>query len=233
MTLSTNSIDFCRCRNLKTLGLPSRIDYNTIPKIICKWKNLESLTLHNISKLHEILTQISIHCNNFVALCVMRSEINKQEALAIVELLPNLKSLSLTYDYIARESLLIILKGCRELVEIDVRGNYGFEVDDEMFKLASHINDFKYENSLVLDAEEIFSTFILGYGSSSSSNSDGFSQGPNSIPGAISGFKDRALEAMEIILWLINFQVLGWVPGSKNYISENSIPKTGHVECRE
>ncbi|KAM7485780.1 hypothetical protein LguiA_001789 [Lonicera macranthoides] len=132
-----------KCRNLKTLGLPSRIDYNTIPKIICKWKNLESLTLHNISKLHEILTQISIHCNNFVALCVMRSEINKQEALAIVELLPNLKSLSLTYDYIAHESLLIILKGCRELVEIDVRGNYGFEVDDEMLKLASHINDFK------------------------------------------------------------------------------------------
>ncbi|KAM7485785.1 hypothetical protein LguiA_001794 [Lonicera macranthoides] len=119
MTLSTNSIDFCRCPNLKTLGLPSHIDYNTISENHLQVEELGGLNtperFYNVSN--------------------PRSD--------------------------------------QELEEIDVKSSYGFEVDDEILKLASHINDFKYENSLVLDGEEIFSTFIIGYESSSSSNSDG------------------------------------------------------------
>lgn len=42
---------------------------------------------------------------------------------------------------------MVILQGCKELVRLGFRECVGFEVDDEILKLASHIRTFEYECS--------------------------------------------------------------------------------------
>lgn len=70
------------------------------------------------------------------------------EALAIVKLVPNIKHLSLRQADIERDNLVTILQGCKELVALDVSDCRGFdEGDDEIYKLASHITNFRCEGS--------------------------------------------------------------------------------------
>ncbi|XP_059650686.1 F-box/LRR-repeat protein At3g48880-like [Cornus florida] len=70
--------------------------------------------------------------------------IEKDESLLIVTLLPNIKCLDLRQTYLNREALVRILKCCRNLVYFDVRDCEGFEGDEEILKLASHIPNFIY-----------------------------------------------------------------------------------------
>ncbi|KAA8548423.1 hypothetical protein F0562_000107 [Nyssa sinensis] len=142
------------CTALKHLALPSSLiprQYFTIPNLVCKMKNLEMLTLEDSSNLQETLTPVSLHCKNLVGLDFTPGfalvHILEDEASAIVTLLPNIKHLGLRHTFLQRKFLVMILQGCKELVHLDVRNSIGFNVDDEILKLTSHIRTFMYEGS--------------------------------------------------------------------------------------
>ncbi|KAJ9701178.1 hypothetical protein PVL29_006498 [Vitis rotundifolia] len=137
------------CPALKVLELPNDLlkrESSIIPELISKWRNLEQLRLERPSNLEEILHQISCHCKNFFGLSVIDSEIWENEVSAIVSL-PNIKYLILRGTFIERKSLVMILQGCNKLELLDIRDCIGFEGDDELLNLASHINSFKLGSS--------------------------------------------------------------------------------------
>lgn len=113
-------------------------------------KHLESQTLRCfITK--EIISRISIHCKNFRRLHI-KSGICEIASSAIVNLLPNIKYLSLRSAYVFRDDLIILLQGCKELEVLDARDCVGFdEGDDEVLKLASRIASFSCEGSKISD----------------------------------------------------------------------------------
>ena len=122
-----------------------------IPKI-SKWKSLEMMRLgkFHIGEFHmkSVLPQIGLHCNNFIWLSAPYAGIEKDEASAIVALLPRLKYLDLHYSFFEKEALVMILQGCKQLVHLDVRECFGFCDDDaEILELASHIPVFMCEGS--------------------------------------------------------------------------------------
>lgn len=135
------------CPNLKDLSSPNML--TTIhPGLIQKWKHLESLTLGcYITK--DIISQLSIHCKNLRRLHI-KSGIGETASSAIVNLLPNIKYLSLRSAYVFRDHLIILLQGCKELEVLDARDCGGFdEGDDEVLKLASRITSFSGEGSKI------------------------------------------------------------------------------------
>lgn len=137
------------CPALKVLELPSDLlkrESSIIPELISKWRNLEQLRLERPPNLEEILHQISCHCKNFFGLSVIDSEVWENEVSAIVSL-PNIKYLILRGTFIERKSLVMILQGCNKLELLDIRDCIGFEGDDELLNLASHINAFKLGGS--------------------------------------------------------------------------------------
>ncbi|XP_059630059.1 F-box/LRR-repeat protein At3g48880-like [Cornus florida] len=143
------------CPALKYLELPFLLweENSILPSLISKWKNLQTLSLQSsYINIKAILTQVSLHCKNFVDLRTSsRCYIGEHESLVIGTLLPNIKYLDLRETYLNRENLVRILKGCKKLVHLDVRHCKGFEGDDEILKLASHIPTFMYEGSRVLE----------------------------------------------------------------------------------
>ncbi|XP_059630098.1 F-box/LRR-repeat protein At3g48880-like [Cornus florida] len=146
------------CPGLKFLTLPS-ISWEGItpclPRAIGKWKNLETLRLRGTADMEPILTQVSLHCKNFVDLGFLKGDIDEDESVFIVDLLPNIKYLDLRKTCVEREALLRILKGCKKLVHLDVSYCQGFEVDDEILNLASRIPTFMYEGAMVPDEEDL------------------------------------------------------------------------------
>ena len=121
-----------------------------IPKFISKWKSLEMMRM---GKLHmeEVLPQIGLHCHNFIWLSAPYTYIGKDEASAIVTSLPKLKYLDLHNASFEKETLVMILKGCKKLVHLDIRNCWGFHgVDAEILELASHIPTFMYEGPIIL-----------------------------------------------------------------------------------
>ncbi|KAA8545072.1 hypothetical protein F0562_019829 [Nyssa sinensis] len=167
------------CPALKYLVLPIDVilfdEKFPIVSLIRKWRNLEVLGLESVICLEEILTQINLHCNNFVGLDVTttarfgkdkaytwfhvgRVPILKQHASAVVTLLPNIKHLILRHAILERENLVMILQGCKQLEYFDARHCLGFEADDdEILKLASHIKTFMFEGSSVKEQDTLFS----------------------------------------------------------------------------
>lgn len=145
------------CPALKALYLP----YNqcskyflVIPELISKWKNLELLRLGSLYNMEKVLEEISLHCKEFCALYAIRVDIGRDAASAIVTFLPNIKYLHMQGANIDRESLEIILQGCKELVHLDGRDCVGYECDDQLLKLASHITNFQHEGSRLFDDED-------------------------------------------------------------------------------
>lgn len=116
------------CKNLETLSLESSCHHFRLQKYNC----------------FLILVQISIHCKNFVDLCVSNARVCKFETLPIASMLPRIKYLSFRKCDIDQENLIVLLLGCKELVVLDMRDCVGFKVDDEISKLASHISKFIY-----------------------------------------------------------------------------------------
>ncbi|CAL5442111.1 unnamed protein product [Camellia sinensis] len=119
-------------------------------------QNLEYLTLcASCFQLQEIIYQISIHCNNFVGLGVPNAYIGKSDASAIATLLPNIKESDLRCANIEKESLVMILNGCKELECVNVSDCEGFDKGDiDTLKLASHIRTFKPEGSMLFDSDD-------------------------------------------------------------------------------
>ena len=136
-----------RCPALKALYFPPAIWDNSsfvLPKLIRKWKNLELLKLGNSINMVKILEGISLHCKNFCRLDIdSTAYIGRRAAAAIPTLLPNIKYLNLRRANISRMSLKRILRGCKKLVHLDVRDSVGFECDDKLLKLGSHISNFQ------------------------------------------------------------------------------------------
>ncbi|KAI5349812.1 PREDICTED: F-box/LRR-repeat [Prunus dulcis] len=131
------------CPRLKALYVDKMI-----PELIGKWKDLEELFLASSIGIEKTLSEIGIHCKNFWRLHVGNAYICNTETLAIVKLVPNIKHLSLRQADIERDNLVTILQGCKELVALDVSDCRGFdEGDDEIYKLASHITNFRCEGS--------------------------------------------------------------------------------------
>ncbi|CAL5436916.1 unnamed protein product [Camellia sinensis] len=117
--------------------------------------SLPNRSLTDEALIYEIIYQISIHCNNFVGLGVPNTYIGKSDASAIATLLPNIKELDLRVANIEKESLVMILKGCKELEYVDVSDCEGFnERDIDILKLASHIRTFKPEGSMLFDSDD-------------------------------------------------------------------------------
>ncbi|PIA38912.1 hypothetical protein AQUCO_02700244v1 [Aquilegia coerulea] len=150
-----------RCPALKTLSLPEwkhfvrrgeclqRENDKCLLKMISKLHNLESLMTLNIvsPNLTMVLNQLHIHCPNLVTLG-FQDVISDDIASAIVTLFPNIKNLVLRGSSIWRESLILILSGCRKLELLDVSGCIGFDANDaEILKMASHIKTFKSEGA--------------------------------------------------------------------------------------
>ena len=151
-----------RSPTLKTLDLDAVLLFKQstiIPKLISKWKNLEMLTLGSRRNMVEILSQISLHCNNFIKLFAPGIYVGKDEVTAMITLLPNLKYLDLKGSTIEQKNLVMILQGCKELQLLDVRDCIGFwEGNAEILELASHIPKFMCEGSIY----EEYDTYIDG-----------------------------------------------------------------------
>ncbi|WOK99537.1 F-box/LRR-repeat protein [Canna indica] len=103
------------------------------------------------SSFSEMVRQISLNCKNFSGLR-MAGSVEAEDVSAIVTCLPMIKHLSLSKSYLAKEQLLGILNGCRELESVSVRDCIGFEADDEeILRKASGIKAFECEGSKLLD----------------------------------------------------------------------------------
>ncbi|KAF5935704.1 hypothetical protein HYC85_026833 [Camellia sinensis] len=133
-----------------------------MPNLMSKWKNLAILRLVGTFQMQEILAQINIHCKNFIGLGILGAYIEQGQASTIVTLLPNIKQLILRHASHEKENLVMILQGCKELKYFDVRDCIGFdEGDDEILKLASHIQTFKPEGSMLYDYYYDYSPILI------------------------------------------------------------------------
>ncbi|XP_050383538.1 F-box/LRR-repeat protein At3g48880-like [Argentina anserina] len=151
---------------------------HVVSELIGKWKHLEHLTLGGncgeivkqyggsgeyLSKyfegllafneftnenLHRIVVQLGVHCKRFMSLHVFETVVGEAEASAIVTMLPGLMDLTLGHCWIERDTLVMILKGCKKVGAFNLWYCEGFEgCDEEMLKLASHIRDFWYNGA--------------------------------------------------------------------------------------
>ncbi|CAL2224701.1 unnamed protein product [Prunus armeniaca] len=149
MKSHTSSLGICPC--LKSSSVAEELLYETrciFPELICKWKNLEELSLGGSYNLVKIIEQISIHCKNFCALTLFES-LGRDAAMSIVNLLPNINNLILMNSQICRDDFVVILQGCKHPVLLDAKKCKGFnESDEEILKLASRISNFRCEGSI-------------------------------------------------------------------------------------
>ncbi|XP_042507804.1 F-box/LRR-repeat protein At3g48880-like [Macadamia integrifolia] len=149
------------CPALKFLGMPFDLVQahgELIPTLVSKWKDLQQLHLGSTRVcFKEILTEISSNCENFNGLSVS-GYVGNEEASAITNLLPKIKYLWLRRNTtVPRESLQMILEGCKDLVLLDARNCFGFQAEDEeILKMASHIKTFMVEGSCLEDEDDYY-----------------------------------------------------------------------------
>ncbi|KAK9920218.1 hypothetical protein M0R45_028776 [Rubus argutus] len=143
-------------KHLSLGGSMARIamQYHKSGEYLCK--NFEGLlSLENYdspnssTNLYEILVEIGIHCKHIRSLHVFDALVGEVEALTIATMLPNLVNLTLGQSQIQRDSLVMLLRGCKKLCCFHLAYCEGFEEgDEEMLKLASHISDFRCKGAL-------------------------------------------------------------------------------------
>ncbi|XP_050374045.1 F-box protein FBW2-like [Argentina anserina] len=157
------------CPNLVIFGLPRCLlwEEHINLELIGKFKNLFMLSLGSCTNLDRVLAVVSKYCKLFSNLTLSNALIREEEAMAIVKLVPDIKLLILNGAQIDRDSLIILLKGCKELVLLEAKDCIGFnEGDDEIKNLASHIPNFHCEGSkerfvFPIDTSEVLS-FLTG-----------------------------------------------------------------------
>ncbi|KAL3505078.1 hypothetical protein ACH5RR_034919 [Cinchona calisaya] len=150
-TCSSQALEYIsdECPELKFLGLSLDLLYHNGPvleNLISKWKNLQVLSVGNCYMLNEIFAQIRLHCKKFVGVICCYSWIGYEEASAIASL-PKIKYLSFRKAHCHLNNLLMILESCRELELLELRDCGGFDCDDEIRRLASHIQTFRCDRS--------------------------------------------------------------------------------------
>ncbi|KAM5560693.1 hypothetical protein ABKV19_021719 [Rosa sericea] len=125
------------------------IQYHRSGEYMCKdFEALLSLinydSPNSSTNLYDILVQVGIHCKNLKSLHIFDALVGEVEALTIATTLPDLMHLTLGQSQIQRDSLVILLKGCKKLSNFHLGYCDGFEeCDEEILKLASHISDFR------------------------------------------------------------------------------------------
>ncbi|CAI9115923.1 OLC1v1016938C1 [Oldenlandia corymbosa var. corymbosa] len=137
------------CPDLKFLGLSLEFLYKNgqaIENLIGKWKSLQALSIGNCYMLNEIFAQIQLHCKKFIGLIFCYSWIGSEEASAIASL-PNIKYLSFRRAHIPQNNLHLILESCRSLELLELKQCSGFDCDNQMRRMTSHIKTIKYEES--------------------------------------------------------------------------------------
>lgn len=93
--------------------------------------------------LDRILEQTGTHCKYLSYLMIYDDSLGEVEASTIVNLLPNLKKLLVRNCRIERDSVVTLLRGCKELVLFDAKNCEGFEEsDEEISKLAFRIHTY-------------------------------------------------------------------------------------------
>ncbi|KAM5587629.1 F-box/LRR-repeat protein [Rosa sericea] len=111
----------------------------------------ESPDRYNV--LERIVVQIGAHCKRFTTLSLYQVDLGEVEALAIVNLLPNLRCISATGCTIERDTVVTIMRGCKNLGLFRANHCGGFEDNDgEISKLASKTRHFACEGCSDLPA---------------------------------------------------------------------------------
>ncbi|KAG0467093.1 hypothetical protein HPP92_018673 [Vanilla planifolia] len=142
------------CPRLRILALPrlTMEDEERIPRLMAKWKELERLEIHSKpSNFVHLAAEIAQNCRYIHELVMPGSSIKKEDAQAIVNFLPKLKSLDLSRSYLRKEELLTIAEGCRELERLIAKNCIGFELDEEITRKASRITLFQHDGSKTKD----------------------------------------------------------------------------------
>ncbi|CAD5193629.1 unnamed protein product [Musa acuminata subsp. malaccensis] len=143
-----------KCPRLKSLALPDNLmveDDLRIPDLVGSWRDLEQLEMETKpSSFLRVIAEIGRDCPKFSRLKV-RGLIDKEDAKAIVDRLPQLKHLELSKSYLTKDELVVIISGCRKLERLIVRDCLGFQADDEVLRLTSRITRFEHEGSKLLD----------------------------------------------------------------------------------
>ncbi|KAL1806052.1 hypothetical protein ACET3Z_029120 [Daucus carota] len=143
------------CVTSLTLELPGYSGFlssDDCPSFEGKWKNLEFISLKNSFNIEYLIKHISIYLPSFNGLSIGGGEVDGDTASMIVSLIPKLKHLTINNAFLQKKDLLLILKGCSELLFLDVRNCDGFgEDDEEILKLASAIKTFRCDGSKTYD----------------------------------------------------------------------------------
>ncbi|PKA66015.1 F-box/LRR-repeat protein [Apostasia shenzhenica] len=141
------------CPKLKALGLP-RIcmeDEGRFFELLGKWRKLEWLEMESKpSMLANLARQIGHHCEKFQGLKI-RGSIGKEDVAAIVESLPKLRFLDLSGSRLAKEEVLAVVDGCRDLKRFSLNDCLGFEADEEVKRRASGIEELELEGCRIGD----------------------------------------------------------------------------------
>ncbi|KAJ0987290.1 hypothetical protein J5N97_005646 [Dioscorea zingiberensis] len=135
------------CPRLKIIVLPCLFsqDEMKIPEFIRGFKDLECLEMECKPRCFlELVKEINLKCKKLVGLS-MAGYVKHEDALAMANLIPGLRYLNLSKSYMEKESLLVILDGCRDLERLEVKGCFALEVDDKVLRRASGIKTFLYE----------------------------------------------------------------------------------------
>lgn len=106
-----------------------------ISSLIVKLKNLEFLGIGSTRSdwIVEIFELIGVHLPNLSSLWVTSRHIDDDVALAIATLFPKLKHLYMNGAELLKENLLLIMRGCKELVCLYVLDCIGFDEDVKRF----------------------------------------------------------------------------------------------------
>lgn len=140
-----------RCPNLKFFYLrrTTTKSKEAICNAIRKWKKLEGIDVDEFILSRGMLEEIRSSCNNFINLRVSR-KLAHYDAVNIVRCLPKLKSVDLSFAKVTYDTLLVILKGCKELESLDITGCGRVGVHPEVQKFAAGLNNFKFDKWLFL-----------------------------------------------------------------------------------
>lgn len=125
--------------------------------LIKQWQVLQHLHIREYQPYtRDVLLSIKTHCKNFVGIKKI-GLMGDDEASAIASVLPGLKQLTVTSSaapaFMIKESLKEILDSCRELEVLVINNCCGFEVDEEILEMTSHIKSFVYKD-VRLDVDE-------------------------------------------------------------------------------
>ncbi|KAL5723142.1 hypothetical protein ACHQM5_006570 [Ranunculus cassubicifolius] len=143
-----------RCPNLKYFELRIHEDKihegkKAIEKVISKLKLLEGMAVNEVLISDDTtLEQISRYCPNFMKLKAYDALSHKTASL-IVKFLPKLKILDVSRTKIYRKNLLVILKGCQELENVDLTRCGKILNSDEILKIGcGRIKEFKWDKDV-------------------------------------------------------------------------------------